>query len=136
MEDCIFCNIIAGQAQVHKVYEDADCFAFMDKHPINPGHVLVIPKTHVPDFYDISDDMYTNLFLAVKSISKIVKEVYSPDRVGLVLAGYDVPHAHVHIIPMHHRDDITSRAHEGGNRSNPSPEELSDNASKIIQLLS
>ncbi len=131
MENCRFCSLIKGEGQVHKVFEDYQCFVFMDKHPINPGHVLVIPKTHVADFYDMEETIYSHVFLVVKKLSQVIKNIYSPDKVGLVLAGYDVAHAHIHIIPMHHPDDITSRSYEGGARSNPSEEELADEAGKI-----
>jgi histidine triad (HIT) family protein len=131
--DCKFCEITEGKEFSHKIFENEYVFTFMDKHPINPGHILVIPKKHIPDFYELPSEDYAQLFDAVKRISEIIKEVFNPEKVGLVIAGYDIPHAHVHIIPMHHRDDITSRAYEGGKRSNPSPEELKKSADSIIK---
>ncbi len=124
MENCVFCKIAQGQISSHKIYEDEYSFAFLDKHPINPGHILVIPKTHVPNFYDLVDDDYSHLMLTVKKLSARVNEIMKPHKVGLIVAGWDVPHTHVHIVPMHDYNDITSRSMLEGKKANPSEEEL------------
>lgn len=124
MNDCVFCKLASGELPTNKIYEDDKVFAFLDKHPINPGHILVIPKTHEPDFYNLEDGMYQALMAAVKNLSALVNEKMHPKKVGLIIAGWDVPHTHVHVVPMNDYHDITSKSLLEGNRANPSDEEL------------
>lgn len=109
MNDCIFCKIVSGQISVPKIYEDDEVVAFLDIHPINEGHTLVIPKKHVPDFQDLDDELYLSVMRVAKKIASAVNEKLKPKRVGLMIAGWDVPHTHVHVIPMHDYHDITSK---------------------------
>ena len=129
MEDCPFCKISKGEIPTHKIYEDDFSFAFLDKHPINPGHILVIPKTHEPNFYSLDDENYQGLMSAVKKLSTLVNEKIHPKKVGLIIAGWDVPHTHVHIVPMQDYNDITSKSILEGKRANPTDEELERTAS-------
>jgi histidine triad (HIT) family protein len=124
MNDCIFCKLVAGEVSTNKIYEDEKTFAFLDKHPINPGHILVVPKSHDPDFYDLDEDMYIALMRTVKKLSQKIKMTLEPKKVGLIVAGWDIPHTHVHIVPMTDYHDITSKSLMEGNRANPSQEEL------------
>ncbi len=133
MSDCIFCKIARSEISAYKIHEDERTFAFLDKHPINPGHILVIPKKHEPDFYDLDDVDYQALMATVKKLSKLVNKKFHPHKVGLIIAGYDVPHAHVHIVPMHDYHDITSKAMLEGKRSSPTDEELANIAKLLIQ---
>lgn len=132
MENCIFCKIVAGEIPSCKVYEDSRVFAFLDIHPINPGHVLVIPKEHAPDFYNVSEENYTALMAAVKKIGALIQEKIEPKRVGLMAAGWDVPHAHVHVVPMHDCHDITSKRILENKAAEPTPEELTRVADKLL----
>ncbi len=131
MENCIFCSISKGEVPTNKVYEDDQTFAFLDKHPINPGHILVVPKKHEPDFYRLDDSSYQALMSTVKKLSGLVQEKFNPHKVGLIVAGWDVPHTHVHIVPMHDYHDITSKSLMEGNRANPSQEELQEILNKL-----
>lgn len=124
MNNCIFCKLSSGEISTNKVYEDEHTFAFLDKHPINPGHILVIPKIHEPDFYNLDDVYYQAVMNTVKKLSKIVNEKMNPKKVGLIVAGWDVPHTHIHVVPMHDYNDITSKSILEGNRSNPTNIEL------------
>lgn len=124
MENCIFCKISSGEIPTHKVYEDELTFAFLDNHPINPGHVLVVPKTHVPDVYNLDDTYYHAVMATVKKVSNMVHEKIHPEKVGLIVAGWDVPHAHVHVVPMHNHHDITSQSALEGTKANPTDDEL------------
>lgn len=124
MENCIFCKIVAGEIPSYKIYEDARVFALLDIHPINPGHVLVIPKEHTPDFYNVGDESYAALMAAVKKIGALVQEKMQPKKVGLMVAGWDVPHAHVHVVPMHDYHDITSKRILEKKAAEPMAEEL------------
>jgi histidine triad (HIT) family protein len=131
MDGCHFCDIASGRLSTAKVCEDALTFAFLDKHPINRGHTLVIPKQHHPDFYDLPDDSYHALMTTVKRIAKVLHVKLQPKKVGLIVAGWDVAHAHVHIVPMHAYHDITSKSVLEGRRANPSDEELSKTAAML-----
>lgn len=124
MNDCIFCKIASGEISTHKIYEDEKTFVFLDKHPINPGHMLVIPKTHEPDFYKLDANYYQALMETVQLMSARVAEQLTPKKVGLIVAGWDVPHTHVHVVPMEDYNDITSKSILDGNRANPTEEEL------------
>jgi histidine triad (HIT) family protein len=100
MEDSIFTKIIKGEIPCHKVYEDELTLAFMDIHPVQPGHVLVVPKAQVEFAWDLSDKDYTALMLTVKKVARRVQEVTGRPYVGEMIIGVDVPHAHVHVIPF------------------------------------
>lgn len=87
--------------------------------------MLVIPKVHEPDFYALNLDDYQPLMETVRTMSAEVAHRLSPKKVGLIVAGWDVPHTHVHVVPMLDYNDITSKRILEGNRSNPTDEELS-----------
>ncbi len=113
------------------MYEDETILAFLDVHPINMGHVLVIPKNHEPNFYDLDDSTYSELMRVVKSISLKVQTELKPKRTGLFIAGWDVPHTHVHVVPMNDYHDITSKRFADLESPKPSEEELAEVAKKI-----
>ena len=125
MDGCIFCQVKSPEISSRIVYEDDLAYAILDKHPIQPVHVLVIPKQHQPDFYKLSDDVYTHLMSVVKKLAEVVNTFSQPKKVGLIVAGWDVPHAHVHIVPMHDYHDITTKSAFEGKRADPTPAELS-----------
>ena len=133
MSDCIFCKISKGEIASHKVYEDEYTFAFLDRHPINPGHVLVIPKLHEPDFYKLENEAYIRLMDTVKKISAMVDKNFDPEKVGLIVAGWDVPHTHFHVVPMNDYNDITSKSIMEGNRANPTDEELIASLQQLLE---
>ncbi len=99
MQETLFSNIIKGEIPSHKIYEDDKVFAFLDIHPIQPGHTLVVPKTPVSEFQDLSDEEYEALFKAVKKIAKKIKEVSGAERVCSRIEGFDIPHTHIHLYP-------------------------------------
>lgn len=119
---CIFCQILAGKIPCHRVWEDDRSFAFLDVRPIRPGHTLVIPKAHVDHFLDVPDADYAPLMAASKRIAKVVHALTQPKRVGLVIAGFDVPHTHVHVIPLQGFEDIGRGALPSNRPLPPSPE--------------
>jgi len=100
MKPSIFTLIINGEVPSHKVYEDDRIIAFMDIHPIQPGHVLVVPKIQIDQFQDLPEDDYIALWSVVKKIAKKQKEVLKRGRVGIHVVGVDIPHAHVHVFPF------------------------------------
>ena len=109
MKDCIFCKIVSGDLPGHIVHEDDQTLAFLSIEPIRKGHVLVIPKKHQPEFYKLDSETYMDLMRAVHTVSKKINKILQPKRVGLMVAGWDVPHTHVHVIPMEDEGDITSK---------------------------
>ncbi len=131
MENCIFCKIIEGKVPSHKVYEDKSILAFLDISPINPGHVLVIPKKHTDQFFNLDEKMYDQLMAIAKKIAKKIDLAMKPKRVGLAIIGWDVPHAHVHVLPLNNYHDITSKAILENKRGTPSAEDLKIMAEKI-----
>ena len=124
MDDCIFCRLVRKQVPAYAVFEDEATLAFLDRHPINPGHVLVVPKRHEPDLFSLEDGEYLAVMRTVRRIAAGVRRVTAPKRVGLLVAGWDVPHAHVHVVPMHDYHDLTSKKILEGTRATPSNEEL------------
>lgn len=109
MEDSIFTKIIKGEIPCHKVYEDDRTLAFMDIHPIQPGHVLVVSKDQVGNFYDLDPTAYQALFVTVQKVAKKLREVF-PDkaRIGVMIEGLDVDHAHVKVFPVDTPDQYRS----------------------------
>ena len=106
--NCIFCKIVSSEAESSKVYEDDQILAFMDIQPVREGQVLVVPKGHIDHFSDISDELATKIFLKSHQISKSIRTNLHNERVGLVVHGYGVAHAHMIVVPQHHEDDITT----------------------------
>ena len=100
MDDCIFCKVVSGEIPHFKIYEDDSAVAFLDINPVNPGHTLVVSKQHHPLVWDMPDDMYGRVMAAAKKVAKRIAEVLKPGRVGEAIEGFDVEHAHIHLIPI------------------------------------
>lgn len=101
MEDCIFCKIAKGEADAHKIYEDDSAVAFLEMRPTSRGHTLVIPKNHVVEFQDMSEDLYDHVMHIVQQLARRIKTKYNPKRVSMVAFGLHVPHVHIHLIPLY-----------------------------------
>lgn len=102
----IFSRIAAGEIPSFKVAEDDRHFAFLDINPVHPGHVLVIPKKEVDYIFDLSDDEYSALMLFSKRVAKAIKKAIPCKKVGVTVIGLDVPHTHVHLVPMNTGADM------------------------------
>jgi len=100
MNDSIFTKIIKGEIPSHKIYEDSQTFAFLDIHPKQPGHILVIPKKQIEFVWDLDDEDYHALMITVKKVAERLKAVLACPYVGMLVVGIDVPHAHVHVYPF------------------------------------
>jgi histidine triad (HIT) family protein len=124
MNECIFCKIINGEISTPKIYEDDDIVAFLDIHPINKGHTLIIPKKHVPNFLDLEDKLYLSVMKVAKQLATVIDEKLEPEKVGLIIAGWDVAHVHIHVIPMHDYHDITSKRMLEGTSTTLTEQEL------------
>ena len=105
-EPSIFTRIINGEIYAPKIYEDDRVIAFLDIHPLCEGHTLVVPKIQVDHLWDLPDDDYEYLWKVTKNIANHIKEVYNSPRVGSVVEGFGVPHAHVHLLPIYQGDDL------------------------------
>lgn len=101
MSDSIFTRIIKGEIPCHKVYEDEHTIAFLDIHPIQPGQVLVVPKLQIADFYDLPDSEYEAFFATVKKVAQKLREQFpAKKRIGVMIEGLDVDHAHAKLFPI------------------------------------
>lgn len=102
----IFSKIVAGEIPAHKVAETTDYLAFLDIFPLAKGHILVIPKKEIDYLFDLEDDLLTGLMVFAKKVAKAQREVIPCLRIGLAVIGVEVPHAHVHLIPLNELSDI------------------------------
>ncbi len=105
---CVFCEIVAGREPASVIYQDDRVLAMMGIRPIHPGECMVIPKQHIDHFTDIDDELSQHLIVVAQRIARRMREVFQPQRVGMVVHGFGVPHAHLLLIPQHRPDDITS----------------------------
>jgi histidine triad (HIT) family protein len=105
---CAFCDIVAGRSVASRIFEDELVLAFMGIQPIRPGECLVIPKAHVDHFTDMDDLTAQRLMLVGQRIGRRMRAVFAPERVGMVVHGFGIPHAHLILVPQHQTDDITS----------------------------
>lgn len=103
----IFTRIIEGELPGHFVWQDDVCVAIMTIQPVNPGHVLVIPRQEVDHWDDLSDELVAHLMKVGRKLAKAIKAGFDCQRVGVVVAGFEVPHVHVHIIPTNSLEDFS-----------------------------
>lgn len=127
----IFSKIISGEIPAYKVAESIDFLAFLDINPLAEGHVLVIPKQEVDYLFDMEDGLYTEFQLFAKIVATAMKRVIPCIKIGVAVIGLEVPHAHIHLIPMNSVSDM--------NFSKPklsfTPEQLEATAEKIKEAL-
>jgi diadenosine tetraphosphate (Ap4A) HIT family hydrolase len=124
---CIFCRIIRGEVPSTKIYETDQVLAFLDINPVNLGHVVVIPKEHVDQFQDMEPKLYLTVMNVAQNISRKIKDALNPPRVGLMVWGFEVPHAHLHVVPLQQASDFTMR-HVS---PKPGPEQIEEVAAKL-----
>ena len=105
---CVFCKIVAGEEPASVVYEDEGVLALMNIRPVRPGELLVIPKEHIDHFCDVPDGLACRILVEAQRLSRNIRERLKPERVGLVVHGFGVPHAHLVVVPQHGPDDIVS----------------------------
>ncbi|HLO46379.1 MAG TPA: HIT family protein [Leadbetterella sp.] len=122
----IFTKIINGEIPCHKIAETKDFFAFLDVFPCAPGHTLVVPKKEVDYLFDLSDELYTGLMAFAKSLEPAIRKAVPCKRVGVAVIGLEVPHAHVHLIPMNSMNDMNFNS-----KIKISQEELAEIAERI-----
>ena len=124
----VFSKIVAGEIPCYKVAEDKDFLAFLDINPLAKGHTLVIPKKEVDYIFDLDTETYTGLMAFARRVAKAHKKAIDCQRVGVAVLGMEVPHTHVHLIPLQKESDM--------NFSNPKKEFSSDEMSAIANQIS
>lgn len=102
----IFTKIINGEIPAYKVAEDDNYFAFLDIFPVAKGHVLVIPKKEVDYLFDLDDETYVGLQMFAKKVARGLKKAIPCEKVGVLVLGLEVPHAHLHLVPMQNEGDL------------------------------
>lgn len=102
----IFSKIIAGEIPSYKIAEDEKFYAFLDIFPLVKGHTLVVPKTEVDKLFDLNDDYLQSLLVFAKPIAKAIEKSFDCNRCGIAVIGLEVPHAHLHLVPINSADDI------------------------------
>ena len=123
----IFSRIIGGEIPCYKVAENDRWFAFLDINPLKAGHTLVVPKKETDYLFDMEDDDLTGMILFSKKVAAAIRTAYPCNRIGVAVLGLEVPHAHIHLVPMDNMEDV--------NFKNPklkfTPEEFREIASRI-----
>src|ERR1700751_3082246 len=105
----IFTRIVAREIPAHIVREDSDFLAFLDIRPIREGHTLVISKAEIPDVFDLPDSLLEGLLPFARPVARAIQQVTQATRVGMAVIGLEVPHAHVHLVPIDGANDIDFR---------------------------
>jgi histidine triad (HIT) family protein len=127
----IFSKIINGEIPSYKIAEDDHFYAFLDVFPLVPGHTLVIPKYEVDKFLDMKDDYLSSVLLFAKPIAQAIERAFPCNRVGLSVVGLEVPHAHLHLVPLNSMNDINFTR----GKMKRTPEELKADQEKILKEL-
>ncbi|MFK8037325.1 MAG: HIT family protein [Crocinitomicaceae bacterium] len=124
----IFSKIINGEIQAFKIAESDQFLAFLDISPLQKGHTLVIPKLEVDYIFDLEDDLLSEMMVFAKGVSKKILKAFPCNRIGMTVIGLEVPHAHIHLIPINRMDDMNF----ANQKLSLSPEELKEIAEKIV----
>lgn len=103
----IFTRIIEGEIPGTFIWRDPECVAFMSINPIRTGHVLVVPRDEVDHWLDCPPDLLAHLFEVAREIGRAMEQVYRPERIGLIVAGLEVSHLHIHVIPIDSESDLS-----------------------------
>ena len=102
----LFSKIIAGEIPSYKVAETENCYAFLDISPLAKGHTLVVPKKEIDYIFDIEDDLLSELNIFAKTLAKAIQKALPCPKVGLAVIGLEVPHAHIHLVPINSVGDL------------------------------
>jgi len=123
----IFTRIVQSEIPCYKVAEDDRFFAFLDINPVQQGHTLVIPKRETDYIFDLPPDEAGALFVFAQKVAKAIKQVVSCKRIGVAVIGLEVPHAHIHLVPLTHEGDLDFSKH----RCSMTPEAFTELAKQI-----
>jgi len=126
----IFTKIVNGEISCYKIAEDDDFLAFLDVNPNAKGHTLCVPKQEIDKIFDLEDDLFLGLMLFSKKVAVALEKTIPCNRIGMTVIGLEVPHAHVHLIPMNSMNDMNFN-----HKLKLSQEELAETAAKIRSFL-
>lgn len=127
----VFTRIIDGEFPGHFVWRDERCVAFLSIAPIAPGHALVVPIAEVDHWLDLDDDLAAHLMVVAKAVGEAQMAAFSPTRIGMMIAGLEVPHTHLHVIPMQTEADLDFARADAG----VAPDALAGAAQRIREAL-
>jgi len=102
----IFSKIVDGEIPSYKIVEDDRFYAFLDINPLAKGHTLVIPKKGIDYIFDLDDDLLSGINVFSKRVARAIEKVVECERIGIAVIGLEIPHAHIHLIPINHIEDI------------------------------
>ena len=128
----LFSKIIAGEIPSYKIAENDKFFAFLDIFPLTDGHVLVIPKIETDKFFDVPDEYLGEMLLFAKPIAKAIEKSFKCNRCGMAVVGLEVPHAHLHLVPINNIDDLNFTR----GKLKRSAEQLKAAQEKIVKAIS
>lgn len=127
----IFSRIISGELPSYKIAENEKFFAFLDINPLVEGHTLVIPKQEIDKFFDMPDSLLTEILVFAKPIAAAIEKAFPCNRCAISVVGIEVPHAHMHMVPLNGPDDLNFTR----KKLTPSPEQLKAAQEKILKYL-
>jgi histidine triad (HIT) family protein len=127
----IFSKIIKGEIPSYKISENEHFFAFMDIFPLREGHTIVIPKLEIDKLFDLPDSYLSELLVFAKPIAQAIEQAFACDRCGISVIGLEVPHAHVHLVPINSSNDLNFMQP----KPQASPEQLAAAQNKILTYL-
>ena len=123
----IFTKIISGEIAAHKIAENDNFLAFLDLSPLQKGHTLVIPKVEIDYIFDLEDELLSEMMVFTKEVSRKIKAAFPCNRIGVTVIGLEVPHAHIHLVPINKMADMNF----SGSKLELNNEELIKIAEKI-----
>lgn len=127
----VFTRIIAGELPARFVWKDDRCVAFLSIHPLRPGHTLVVPRQEIDHWLDLPPELLTHVTLVAQKIGRAIDRAFRPAKVGLMLAGLEVPHVHFHVVPIDTVHDLDFARQD----LNPRPEDLDRAAAEVRAAL-
>lgn len=127
----IFSKIIKGEIPSYKIAENEKFYAFLDIFPLRQGHTLVVPKTEIDNLFDLGPEYLSEVLIFAQPIAKAIEKAFPCDRCGISVIGLEVPHAHVHLIPINNANDLNFTQH----KPKASEEKLKEAQQKILKYL-
>lgn len=123
----VFTKIINGEIPCYKIAEDDNYIAFLDVFPLQKGHTLIVPKVEIDNIFDLEDNYIANMMIFAKKIAKSMEQTFECKKIGITVIGLEVPHAHIHLIPINSEPDMNF----ANKKMNIEPEEMQSIAQSI-----
>lgn len=134
MQDSVFTKIIRGEIPAEIIFEDDHCFVMLTIEPMAPGHLLVIPREQIDHLWDVDDETYLHLTRVAKQMAELLRKTYDYKRIGSVVEGFGVPHAHIHLFGLNDSLEQTTIRHAATGKQ-ATPNELKIEADKLRSSL-